>query len=149
MENKIIALGSDHAGFELKEKVLAYLKSKERATLDLGTNSRASCDYPLFAKKVADTVLKKEAHCGILICGTGLGMAIAANRVKGIRAVCVENTFSARASREHNDSNILCLGARVLGESIVFDIIDNWLTTPFEGGRHINRIDMFEHMDIL
>lgn len=140
----MIALGSDHAGYELKEKVLKHLKSLGHEVSDLGTNCADSCDYPDYAKDVAKNVATNIAKFGILICGTGQGMAIAANKIKGIRAVCPENTFSARASRAHNDANVLCLGARVLGDCVVFDIIENWLNTAFEGGRHQKRIDMFE-----
>jgi len=139
-----IAIGSDHAGFELKGKIIHHLAVTDHKVLDLGTFDKTSCDYPLMAQDVAKLVSSGEADCGILICGTGQGMAIAANKIKGVRAVCVENTFSARATRSHNNANILCLGERVLGEFIALDIIDNWLNTPFEGGRHQVRVDMFE-----
>lgn len=145
----MIAIGSDHAGWEIKEKIIKYLEDLGHKVYDTGTNSLDSCDYPVYAKAVAQKVANKEAEFGILVCGTGLGMSMAANKVAGVRAACVENTFSARATRAHNNANVLCLGARVLGESIIFDIIENWLNTPFEGGRHQKRIDMFEHAQTL
>lgn len=143
MENKI-ALASDHSGFELKEKIKEYLISKKINVEDFGTYDNNSCDYPLYANKVCEAILNKEFEKGILICGTGLGMQIAANRHKGIRAACVSDTYSAKMSRAHNNSNILTLGARVLGFGLACEIVDCWLNTDFEAGRHTKRIDMLD-----
>ena len=143
MKEKII-IASDHGGFELKEKIIAYLNENNYEVEDLGTNSKESCDYPIFAKKLCKELLENNLKKGILVCGTGLGMQITANKFKGIRAVCVSDTYSAKMSREHNDSNVLCLGARVLGEGLAKDIIDIWLKTDFLGERHQRRVDMID-----
>ena len=139
-----IALGSDHGGFELKEKVKNYLENLGLEVLDFGTNSSDSVDYPVYAKKVCAEVLTENADFGILVCGTGLGMAICANKIKGIRAVTPENTFSAKMARAHNNANVLTLGQRVLGEELAYEIISAFLNTDYDGGRHQKRIDMFE-----
>ncbi len=139
-----LAIASDHGGFELKNKIYKYLVNKGYEIKDLGTNSTLSCDYPIYAKKVCDSILNQESDLGILICGTGQGMALAANKIKGIRAVCVSDTYSARMGKEHNNSNILTLGARVVGEGLAFDIVDTWLDSEFQKGRHQKRIDMLE-----
>ena len=110
----------------------------------MGTYSPESCDYPIIAKKVARAVAKGDFEKGILVCGTGIGMSMAANKVKGIRAAVCGDTFSARATRAHNNANILCLGQRVVGEGLALDIVDIWLTTKFEGGRHERRVNMIE-----
>ena len=144
MKEKII-IASDHGGFELKGKIIAYLNENNYEVEDLGTNSKESCDYPIFAKKLCKELLENNLKKGILVCGTGLGMQITANKFKGIRAVCVSDTYSAKMSREHNDSNVLCLGARVLGEGLAKDIIDVWLKTDFLGERHQRRVDMIEN----
>ncbi len=144
MKEKII-IASDHGGFELKEKIIAYLNENNYEVGDLGTNSKESCDYPIYAKKLCKELLENNIKKGILVCGTGLGMQITANKFKGIRAVCVSDTYSAKMSREHNDSNVLCLGARVLGEGLAKDIIDVWLKTDFLGERHQRRVDMIEN----
>lgn len=143
MKEKII-IASDHGGFELKEKIIAYLNENNYEVEDLGTNSKDSCDYPIYAKKLCKELLENNIKKGILVCGTGLGMQITANKFKGIRAVCVSDTYSAKMSREHNDSNVLCLGARVLGEGLAKDIIDVWLKTDFLGERHQRRVDMID-----
>ena len=143
MKEKII-IASDHGGFELKEKIIAYLNENNYEVEDLGTNSKESCDYPVYAKKLCKELLENNIKKGILICGTGLGMQITANKFKGIRAVCVSDTYSAKMSREHNDSNVLCLGARVLGEGLAKEIIDVWLKTDFLGERHQRRVDMID-----
>ena len=140
MDKLKVAIGSDHGGFRYKGIIEDYLKSKDIDFVDVGTNSTESCDYPIFAKKVA----KGEVDRGILICGTGIGMSITANKVTGIRAALCGDTYSARATRAHNNSNVLCLGERVIGENLALDIVDVWLNTPFEGGRHQRRIDMIE-----
>ena len=144
MEKLKIAIACDHGGFLLKEKIIQYLEAVGLEYKDFGTYTKESTDYPIYAKKVAEAVKKQEFDRGILVCGTGLGMSIAANKIKGIRAVCVENTYSARVSRAHNNANILCLGGRVLGDHLALDIVDIWLKTGFEGGRHKLRLDMFE-----
>jgi len=144
MEKLKIAIGSDHGGFLLKEKVIEYLKSRGIEFKDHGIYVKEASDYPEVAKAVALDVASGQYDRGILICGTGLGMEIAANKVKGIRAVNLSDTYSARVSRAHNNANVLCLGERVLGEHLALDIVDMWLKTGFEGGRHKKRIDMIE-----
>ncbi len=139
-----IALGSDHGGYGLKEKINAYLISLGYDTEDMGTNSRESVNYPAYAKKVCAEILVGNADFGILVCGTGLGMAICANKIKGIRAVTPENTFSAKMARAHNNANVLTLGERVLGEHLAYEIVSTFLNAKYEGGRHQERIDMFE-----
>lgn len=139
-----VAVGSDHGGFEYKAKIIDYLKEHNFEYEDVGTFTKDSCDYPIIAKKVANKVVSGEADKGILICGTGIGMSITANKVKGIRAALCSDTFSARATRAHNNSNILCLGERVIGDCLAIDIVDVWLHTEFEGGRHQRRIGEIE-----
>ena len=140
-----IAIASDHGGFELKEKIHQYLLEKNIDVTNFGTNSIESCDYPVYAKKVCESILNKEYDFGILICGTGIGMSIAANRYKGIRAACVSDTYSARLTREHNNSNVLCFGARVVGEGLAKEIVDSWLNAQFQGSRHQKRIGMLDN----
>lgn len=142
MKEKII-IASDHGGFELKEEIKFFLKNNFDIE-DLGTDSTESCDYPVYAKKLCKKILNNEAKKGILVCGTGLGMQIAANRFKGIRAVCVTETFSAKMSRAHNNSNVLCLGGRVLGSGLAKEIVQIWLNTEFLGSYHQRRIDMLD-----
>ena len=139
-ENNQIALASDHAGFALKEKVREYLTRKGIAVRDLGTNSPASVDYPDYAEKVARQVAGGQAGFGILVCGTGLGMMLAANQVPGIRALPCNDTISAHFARAHNNGNVLTLGSRLLDEATMEKVVDTWLSTPFEGGRHAARI---------
>ncbi len=139
-----IAIGCDHGGFHLKEKILEYLDVNKFEYKDFGIYTLEQSDYPIVAKQVANEVAAGNFDRGILVCGTGLGMSIAANKVKGIRAVCLENTYSARVSRAHNNANVLCLGERVIGQNLALDIVDVWLKTGFEGGRHKRRIDMIE-----
>jgi ribose 5-phosphate isomerase B len=137
-----IALGSDHAGFELKEKIKQKLQSQGIAIDDRGTHSADACDYPDYAQAVANKVAAHNADFGILICGTGIGMSIAANKVTGTRAARVLNESDAKLAREHNDANVLVLGARITSDREAFKIIERWLTTPFTGGdRHVRRID--------
>ncbi len=143
---KKIVIGSDHAGVSLKEKIYTHLKeSGYEVVINVGTYSTESCDYPLYAEKVCRTVKSGDADLGILVCGTGVGMSMAANKYKGIRAACVSDTFSARLTRIHNDANVICIGERVLGEGLAFDIIDAFLGAEFEGGKHKRRIAMFEN----
>ena len=144
MQNTKIVIGSDHGGFEYKEEIKKFLLEKGYKIIDVGTNSKASCDYPVFAKEAAQKIINGEADRGILICGTGIGMSITANKFKGIRAALCGDTFSARATRAHNNSNILCLGERVIGLGLAIDIVNIWLNTEYEGGRHQKRIDMIE-----
>ncbi|MFY9214524.1 MAG: ribose 5-phosphate isomerase B [Tissierellaceae bacterium] len=141
----IIGIGSDHGGYELKEGIKEYLVGEGIQVVDFGTDSLESVDYPDFARKVAEAVLNKEVDRGILICGTGIGISIAANRIKGIRCALCSDTFSARMSREHNDANILAMGGRVVGLGLATDIVKAFITSEFEGGRHerrINKIDV-------
>lgn len=145
MENLRIAIGSDHGGYEYKEQIVRHLKEKGYECVDVGTYSTDSCDYPVIARAVTTKITTGEADRGILICGTGIGMSIVANKVKGIRAALCGDTFSARASRAHNNSNVLCLGERVIGINLAMDIVDIWLESKFEGGRHQRRVDMMEN----
>ncbi len=135
-----IALGSDHAGYRLKEEVAELIREMGHEPLNMGTDSEESVDYPDFAVKVAEAVLAGEAPIGILVCGTGLGMAMSANKVPGIRAAAVSDTFSAHAAREHNDANILCIGTRVVGTGLARDIVRTFVSATFEGGRHQRRV---------
>ena len=139
--NKEIIIGSDHGGFKLKCEVIEHLKKLGYQVSDLGCYNTESCDFPVIAKAVAKEVLEKQTK-GILICGTGIGVSITANRFEGIRASHCTDTFTARMTRMHNDSNILCLGERITGVGLALDIVDIWLNTDFEGGRHKKRIDM-------
>src|SRR5438094_7162046 len=136
-----IALGADHAGFELKEKIKRYLVEKGMIVEDHGTNSAQSVDYPDYAFFVAEQVAIGKAEYGILVCGSGIGMSIAANKVHGIRAAHVTSDIEAQLSREHNDANVLAIGGRALDENTAQKIIDRWLSTEFAGGRHQQRVD--------
>lgn len=136
-----IIIGSDHGGFKLKSEIIKHLQELGYEVSDLGCYNTESCDYPIIAKAVAEKVLEKNSR-GILVCGTGIGVSIAANRFNGIRASHCTDTFTARMTRMHNDSNILCLGERITGVGLALDIVDIWLKTEFEGGRHQKRIDM-------
>lgn len=138
-----VAIGCDHGGIELKKQVVRQLDHQGIAVLDLGCDSTDSVDYPVFARAVCVSVLNREADCGILICGTGIGMSMVANRFAGIRAALCHELFTARMSREHNDANVLCLGARVVGPGLALEIVKTWLRTEFTGGRHLRRIEMF------
>lgn len=136
-----IALGSDHGGYKLKNEIISFLKDNGYEIKDFGTYSTESCDYPEYAQKVAEVVAAKEFDFGILICGTGIGISISANKVPGIRAALCSDTFSAHATREHNNANILALGERVVGPGLAIDIVKTFLTSKFEGERHQKRID--------
>lgn len=144
MEQLKIALGSDHGGFVLKGKIIEYLKARNIEYKDFGTFTKEASDYPEVAQAVSKEVVNNNFNRGILVCGTGIGMSIAANKVKGVRAVNCSETLSARLSRSHNNANILCIGERTIGEFLALDIVDIWLKTGFEGGRHKRRIDMIE-----
>lgn len=141
----MIAIGSDHGGFELKKEVMAHLDARGLEYKDFGTYSDANCDYPVYGKAVAKAVASGECERGIIICGTGIGISIAANKVHGIRAALCGDCFSAEATRQHNDANVLALGARVVGPGLALKIVDTFLDTPFSNGeRHIRRIEMIE-----
>lgn len=142
---KKVFVASDHAGFALKEVIVRHLKEKNYEAVDLGPEQAVSCDYPDSAFKVTDKVLENEDSLGILICGTGIGMSMAANRVKGIRAALATCEFHARACREHNNANILCLGERVTGAGVALNLVDIFLETEFAGGRHLRRIELFNN----
>ena len=144
MEDLKVVIGSDHGGFHYKESIIEYLKARNIEYIDVGTYTRESCDYPIIAKNAAEKVISGEANRGILICGTGIGMSIAANKIRGIRAALCGDTYSARVSRAHNNANVLCLGERVIGEHLALDIVDVWLKSSFEAGRHKRRVDMIE-----
>jgi len=137
----MIAIGSDHAGYALKQAVMEHLKARGEEFKDYGTYSEASCDYPDFAEAVSQAIIGGEADRGILICGTGIGISIAANRHKEIRAAVCGDCFSAEATRQHNDANILAMGARVVGEGLALKIVDTFLDTEFSNGaNHVRRI---------
>ena len=141
----MIGIGSDHGGFELKEAVKKHLEERGLEYKDFGTYTPASCDYPVYGRAVAKAVASGECDRGIIICGTGIGISITANKVKGIRAALCSDCFSAQATREHNDANSLAMGARVLGEGLALKIVDTFLDTPFSGDpRHVRRISMIE-----
>ncbi len=138
-----VIIGSDHGGFELKEKIVSYLKAKEVDVQDEGTYSKDSVDYPDIAKKVCDRALCDNAY-GIVICGTGIGISISANKHRGIRCALCSNEYSARMAREHNNANVLALGARVIGEELAYSIIDVFLSSDFTFGRHELRVNKIE-----
>ena len=142
-----IALGADHAGFELKQQVKQHLLDRGLQVDDKGTNSGDSVDYPDYARKVGEDVVRKHADLGILVCGTGIGMSMAANKVQGIRAANVSNEFEAQMAREHNDANVLTLGARVLEPSTALKLVDKFLETQFAGGRHQLRVDKIMNIE--
>ena len=141
----MIALGCDHGGYPLMKEVIKYLDEAKIEYKNFGTYSEDSCDYPVFAKAVAGAIVNGECEKGILICGTGIGISIAANKVKGVRAALCHDCFSAKATRQHNDANILAMGARVVGAGLAVEIVKNFLETPFSyEERHIRRINMIE-----
>ena len=141
----MIGIGSDHGGFALKEAIKKHLEERGLEYQDFGTYSSASCDYPVYSRAVAKAVAAGECELGILICGTGIGISITANKVPGVRAALCSDCFSAEATRLHNNANILALGARVLGEGLALKIVDTFLDTPFSNDeRHIRRISMIE-----
>lgn len=142
-----IALGSDHAGLGLKKEIIKHLQEKDVKFEDFGTYTEESCDYPDYAEKVAEEVVSKRFEFGILVCGTGIGISIAANKVHGVRAALCSDTFSAHACREHNDANILTLGARVVGTGVALDIVDSFLGAEFQGIRHQKRIDKISQIE--
>ena len=144
-----IIIGCDHAAYPLKEKVKANLIEKSIDVVDVGTDSNISVDYPEFGGKVASQVSTGKYHRGILLCGTGLGMSMVANKFPQVRAALCNDLFSAIMSRRHNDANILVMGGRVIGEALAGEIVQAWLETPFESGRHQERIDNFENLEMI
>lgn len=143
----MIAIGSDHGGYLLKEEIKKHLKEKGYEFKDFGTDSTDSCDYPVYAEKVCRAVQSGECEKGILICGTGIGMSMCANKCKGIRAAVCGDHFSAEFTRKHNNANVLCLGARVIGAGVAMQLVDIFLTTEYEGGRHEKRVEMMMQLE--
>jgi len=143
-----IALGSDHGGFELKEAIKNYLLTKEYQVIDCGVDSSRSVDYPEYGFKVGQLVVSNQADYGIVVCGTGIGISIAANKVKGIRAALCTDSYMARMAREHNNANVLALGARVVGPGLALDIVETFLTTAFGGERHKRRVDQITDFEL-
>lgn len=144
---KKIVMASDHAGFDLKNTLVEQLKNDGYEVEDAGTYSKDSCDYPVFAEKACRYMLDGKAELCILVCGTGIGMSMAANKVKGILAACCSDTYSAKYTRLHNDANVLCMGARVVGEGLAYEIAKVFLETEFEGGKHLRRINMISDLE--
>lgn len=142
-----ISIGCDHGGYELKEYIKEYLLEKEIEVYDVGTNSTDSVDFPIYARKVSENVKSKQSDLGILCCGTGIGMSIVANKFNGIRAAVVSDCFSAKATREHNNTNILCLGERVIGKGLAIKIVEEWINAEFQGDRHARRLNMIEEIE--
>lgn len=136
-----IGLGSDHGGFKLKEEVRKHLEERGIEYIDYGTHSEESVDYPDYGKKVGEAVVSGDCDKAIVVCGTGIGISIAANKVDGVICALCSDTYSARMTRQHNNSNMLAMGERVLGVGLALDIVDTWLNTDFEGGRHARRVD--------
>lgn len=143
-----IAIASDHAGYDLKEEIKKHLSERGIEFIDYGTNnSTDSVNYPDFAHALCSSIQSGETDLGILVCGTGIGMSMAANKHAGIRAACCSDTFSARLTRKHNDANVLCFGARVIGIGVAADLVDVFIDTEFEGGRHTKRVEMLNELD--
>ncbi len=142
-----IAIGCDHGGLNLKKAISDHLIGQGHEIIDVGTNSTDSCNYPDYAKAVTEKVLSEQARFGILLCGTGIGMSIAANKVSGIRAAAVSDCFTAQATRAHNDTNVLCMGERTVGAGLALTICDTFLKTEFEGGRHLTRVQMIAQIE--
>lgn len=142
-----IALGSDHGGLSLKKEIIMHLESKNIVIEDFGTYNEESCDYPDYALKVAEEVVANNFELGILICGTGIGIGIAANKVPGVRAALCNDTFSAHAAREHNNANILTMGERVIGKGLALDIVDAFINAEFQGDRHQKRVDKITEIE--
>lgn len=142
-----IGIGNDHAALEMKKEIIEYLESKEIEVVNYGTDTPESCNYPEYGEKVGRAVASGEVDLGILICGTGVGISLAANKVKGIRAVVCSEPYSAKLSRQHNNTNVLAFGARVIGTEMAKMIIDEWLSAEFMGGRHQTRVDMIMEIE--
>ena len=148
MEKKKLIIGSDHAGFALKESIKSALIELGHEVKDVGTHDTASCDYPDYAKPVAKAVAAGEADAGILVCSTGIGMSMAANKVPGVRAALVHHIYEAQMTRRHNDANVICIGANITGPAIALEAVKAFLTTEFEGGRHQRRVDKIENLTV-
>jgi len=142
-----IAIGNDHVAVDMKNEIKAYLEAKGHEVVNVGTDSSERFNYPVSGYKVAKMVVAKEVDCGILICGTGVGISLAANKVKGIRACVCSDPYTAKLSKQHNNSNIVAFGARVIGVETAKMIVDEWLNASFEGGRHQTRIDMIAEIE--
>ena len=148
MKDNKITIGSDHAGYELKKKVMEHLKERGIEAIDVGTYSTDSCDYPDFARAVCKNVQDGVTELGILVCGTGIGMSMAANKHKGIRAAACSDTFSARLTRMHNDANVLCFGERVVGPGLALELVDAFLDASYLGnGNHVTRVAMLSEIE--
>lgn len=143
----MIALGSDHGGYSLKKEIIKYLEEKGIEYKDFGTHTEDSCDYPVYGEEVGKAVASGEYERGIIICGTGIGISIAANKVKGVRAALCGDCYSAEFTRRHNDANVLALGARVIGPGLALKILDIFLNTEFEGGRHSKRVGLLSEIE--
>ncbi len=143
----MLAIGCDHGGFELKTHIIKHLEERGIELKDFGTFDENSCDYPDIAEKVCNSVIGGECDRGILVCGTGIGMSIAANKIKGIRAALCTDVYSAKMTKQHNNSNVICLGGRVTGRELAFMIVDTWYDETFLGGRHQNRIDKISGLE--
>ncbi len=144
-----IALAADHGGYELKNIIIKYLKNLNYECIDFGINENESVDYPDYAHPVCESITKGETDFGILVCGTGIGMSMSANKHHGIRAACCSDTYSAKLTRMHNDANVLCLGGRVVGEGLALDIVKLFVETEFEGGRHSKRVEKIMKFDLM
>ena len=142
-----IAVGSDHGGIKLRQLIADHLAEAGHTISDFGTDSAESCDYPKFAELVARSVASGETELGILVCGSGIGMSIAANKIEGVRAALCFNTYMGRMTRLHNDANVLCLGERVLGQGTALSVVDAFVSTSFEGGRHQRRLDLITQLE--
>ena len=142
-----IGIGNDHAAVDMKNEIMAYLESKGYEMVNFGTDSKERFNYPVAGYKVGKAVASGEVDCGICICGTGIGISLAANKVKGVRAATVSESYSARLTKNHNNANIICFGSRVVGVEVAKDIVDAWLNAEYEGGRHQRRIDMLTEIE--
>ena len=145
--DKILAIACDHGGFQLKEEIKEHLDSIGVKYIDLGTDSEKSVNYPEYAAKLCQEIQAGRCYRGILVCGTGIGMSIAANKFDGIRAACASDSFSVKYTRLHNDANVLCLGGRVVGPGLALELVDIFLATEFEGGRHVTRLEMINEIE--
>ena len=142
-----IAIGNDHVAVSMKNHIVSYLENKGHVIVNYGTDTEERTDYPIYGKKVAKAVASGECEFGILICGTGIGMSMCANKYHGIRAAVVSDTYSAKMTRAHNDANVICIGARVIGSCLASEVLDAFLATEFEGGRHATRVDMMTEIE--
>ena len=146
-EKMTVVLGADHAGLPLKNAMKTLLENEGYRTVDVGTYTPDSCDYPVYAEKTCRALLDGEGTLAVLCCGTGIGMSMAANKIKGIRAACCSDIFSAKFTRLHNDANVLCLGARVVGEGLAWELVKVFVETGFEGGKHARRVGLITELE--